>query len=70
MNIDPETIFLLLWIGFLLLGVGSAFAFIWWGVRSRQFSDQDRARSLPLHSRIIDHGNNDEQTEKREGNDS
>jgi cbb3-type cytochrome oxidase maturation protein len=43
-----EGFFLLLWVGFLILGIGSAFAFIWWGVRNGQFSNQDRARYLPL----------------------
>ena len=68
MNGETETIFLLLWIGFLMLGVGSAFAFIWWGVRNGQFSNQDRARYLPLRDEN-DEVQEDEPNEKELNND-
>jgi len=47
---DP--IFVFMWLGFLMLmSVGTALFFMW-AVRSQQFSQQDRARYLPLQSGI------------------
>lgn len=47
---DP--IFVFMWLGFLMLmSVGTALFFLW-AVRSQQFSQQDRARYLPLQSGI------------------
>lgn len=46
--------FLFMWIGFLLLmscGIG---AFFLWGIRSGQFSNQERARYLALQAEIRD----------------
>lgn len=47
-----EGVFLLIWLGFLMLGLTCAFLVLIWSVRNRQFSDQDRARYLPLESGI------------------
>jgi cbb3-type cytochrome oxidase maturation protein len=44
--------FLFMWIGFLLLMSCGVAAFFLWGIRAGQFSDQDRARYLPLNSGI------------------
>jgi cbb3-type cytochrome oxidase maturation protein len=44
--------FLFIWIGFSLLMTGSIAAFFFWAVRAGQFSQQDRARYLPLESCI------------------
>lgn len=44
--------FLFIWIGFLLLMTGGIASFFLWGIRAGQFSDQDRARYLPLESGI------------------
>ena len=44
--------FLISWLTFTVLGVAAAVAAFVWAVRNRQFSDQDRARSLPLQSGI------------------
>jgi cbb3-type cytochrome oxidase maturation protein len=44
--------FLFIWIGFLLLMTGGIATFFLWGIRAGQFSDQDRARYLPLESGI------------------
>ena len=40
--------FVPLWLVFLLSGLIMAVYTIVWGIRSRQFEDQDRARFLPL----------------------
>lgn len=45
-------VFLAMWLGFLLVMIGAISAVLLWAVRSRQFSNQDRARSLPLWSGI------------------
>lgn len=47
-----EAAFLLIWVGFLILGLAAAFLALYWSIRNRQFSDQDRARYLPLTSGI------------------
>jgi cbb3-type cytochrome oxidase maturation protein len=44
--------FLFMWIGFLLLMTGCIAAFFLWAIRAGQFSQQDRARYLPLKSGI------------------
>ena len=36
------------WTLYALLGIGLFSAFFLWAVRNRQFTDQDRARYLPL----------------------
>jgi cbb3-type cytochrome oxidase maturation protein len=41
-----------LWVGFLLLMLAGIAGVFWWAVRNRQFSDQERARFLPLESGI------------------
>lgn len=49
--LEGETFFFM-WLGFLLLMTGGIAAFFLWAIRSGQFSDQDRARYLPLESGI------------------
>ena len=44
--------FMLMWIGFLALMTCCIALFFYWGIRTGQFSDQDRARYLPLNSGI------------------
>jgi nitrogen fixation-related uncharacterized protein len=52
MTMLEDPIFVFMWLGFLMLmSVGTALFFIW-AVRSQQFSQQDRARYLPLQSGI------------------
>jgi cbb3-type cytochrome oxidase maturation protein len=46
------TAFLVLWITFAVVALGGVIAAFVWAVRNRQFSDQDRARYLPLVSGI------------------
>ena len=46
--------FLFMWIGFLLLMTGGIGAFFFWGVRSGQFANQERARFLALDAEIPD----------------
>ncbi|HEY3307199.1 MAG TPA: cbb3-type cytochrome oxidase assembly protein CcoS [Desulfuromonadaceae bacterium] len=46
--------FLFMWIGFLLLMIVCIVAIFIWAIRTRQFSDQERARYLALHSKITD----------------
>jgi cbb3-type cytochrome oxidase maturation protein len=36
------------WVLYALLGIGWFSAFFLWAVRARQFTDQERARYLPL----------------------
>ena len=45
---------LILWITFTTVALAGAIAVFVWAVRARQFSDQDRARYLPLKSGIPD----------------
>lgn len=40
--------FVAFWLIFLVSGLAMAVATIVWGIRGRQFEDQDRARYLPL----------------------
>jgi len=49
--LEGETFFFM-WLGFLLLMTGGIAAFFLWAIRNGQFSDQDRARYLPLESGI------------------
>ena len=49
---DGQIEFLMVWMTFAVLGLIALIVVLLWAVRSRQFSDQDRARSLPLHSGI------------------
>ena len=52
MDASHESTFLLIWVGFLILGLIAAFAALLWAVRSGQFCNQERARKLPLKSGI------------------
>lgn len=47
-----DTAWLLIWIGFLAVSVTAAMALFFWGIRTRQFGDQERARSLALDAEI------------------
>jgi len=46
------TAFLIMWITFTAIALVGVVAVLVWAVRSRQFSDQDHARRLPLDSGI------------------
>jgi nitrogen fixation-related uncharacterized protein len=46
------TAFLAMWLGFLAVMIAAITMALVWAVRSRQFSNQDRARYLPLKSGI------------------
>lgn len=51
-GITDSSAFLVIWIGFtglMIVVVGLIFL---WGIRTRQFADQDRARYLPLDSGV------------------
>jgi cbb3-type cytochrome oxidase maturation protein len=43
---------LAMWVIYAIVAIAGIVAVFVWAVRSRQFSDQDRARSLPLASGI------------------
>ena len=45
---SPATTLIVMWSAVAVVGIAGASAVLVWAVRSRQFSDQDRARSLPL----------------------
>lgn len=47
-----DTALLFIWLGFLAASVTAAMSLFFWGIRSRQFGDQERARSLPLEAEI------------------
>jgi cbb3-type cytochrome oxidase maturation protein len=47
---------LIIWITFTVVALAGVIAVFIWAVRSRQFSDQDRARYLPLMSGIPGEG--------------
>lgn len=52
MTASAQGVLLAVWIGFAVVAlVGIIIVFVW-AVRARQFSDQDRARHLPLRSNI------------------
>jgi|GEM_PF-1905475 len=61
------TTFLFMWLGFLLLMTGSVAAFFLWAIRRGQFSDQDRARYLPLQSGIPDADATDDESRQVRG---
>jgi cbb3-type cytochrome oxidase maturation protein len=42
------TTLIVMWAAVAVVGIGGATLALVWAVRSRQFSDQDRARRLPL----------------------
>ncbi len=44
------TTLIVMWSAVALVGIAGATAALVWAVRSRQFSDQERARFLPLDS--------------------
>jgi cbb3-type cytochrome oxidase maturation protein len=44
--------FLAMWIGFAVMTMAGVGAVLWWAIKSGQFKDNDRARYLPLMSRI------------------
>ncbi|GFO67644.1 hypothetical protein GMLC_12230 [Geomonas limicola] len=46
------TTFLFMWLGFLVLMLICIASFFLWAIRRNQFTDQDRARYLPLMSGI------------------
>lgn len=51
-GITDSSAFFFMWIGFLfLMIIGIACIFVW-AIRTRQFSNQERARFLPLKSGI------------------
>ncbi|SNB46684.1 cbb3-type cytochrome oxidase assembly protein CcoS [Geobacter sp. DSM 9736] len=47
-EITHSSAFLFIWIGFTALMIVCIGLIFLWGVRTRQFSDQERARYLPL----------------------
>lgn len=49
---SPANTFLLAWIAFAVLSLMMISAVLIWAARNGQFADQERARWLPLRSRI------------------
>jgi hypothetical protein len=49
---SEQTAFLLLWIDFTVMALIAVTAAVIWGVRAKQFRNQDYARYLPLRSGI------------------
>jgi cbb3-type cytochrome oxidase maturation protein len=58
---------ILLWLVVMVIGLGGIFVMVLWAVRTRQFSNQERARYLPLDSYIPeDDATDDERADSRE----
>lgn len=51
-GINHTTVFLVIWIGFIVLMMSVIVILLLWAIRTRQFENQDRARYLPLRSGI------------------
>ena len=49
---NSDMTLMMIWIGFLVVGCTAAGSLFFWGIRTRQFGDQERARSLPLEAAI------------------
>lgn len=49
---NSDMALMMIWIGFLIVGCTAAGSLFFWGIRTRQFGDQERARSLPLEAAI------------------
>jgi cbb3-type cytochrome oxidase maturation protein len=49
---SANTALIIVWVTFAVLMLAAIVATLVWAVRSRQFSDQDHARRLPLESGI------------------
>ena len=55
-GITDGSAFLFIWIGFMAL-MSSAIGLVFlWGIRTRQFANQDRARYLPLDDPVPEAG--------------
>jgi len=68
---DAGTALLIVWVTFAVIALAAIVAVLVWAVRSRQFSDQDRARRLPLDSGIPDadeSGRKNRDADQRKGN--
>ena len=50
--VTAQGVLLVVWICFTVMALVGVIAVFVWAVRARQFSDQDRARHLPLRSGI------------------
>ncbi len=53
------------WIGFTLIAVSGIAVVIGWAFKSGQFSNQDRARHLPLESYIPENEDNNDHKEEK-----
>ena len=49
-ELTAQNALLLIWVAFAVMALVGIAAVLVWAVRSRQFSDQDRARFLPLYA--------------------
>jgi len=49
---SPDKALILIWTGFMIVGVSAASAILLWAIRTGQFGDQERARSLPLMAEV------------------
>lgn len=63
---NPGQHLLLAWTVFAFLGILAMISAIMWGVRSRQFSNQDRIRHLPLESPAIKQTRNEAVHQRKE----
>ncbi len=56
MTASAQGVLLAVWIAFTVVALAGIIAVFVWAVRARQFSDQDRARHLPLSCGIPERG--------------
>jgi cbb3-type cytochrome oxidase maturation protein len=63
----PEMALILIWSGFLTAACTVAIGIFLWGIRSDQFGDQERARSLALEAEIPEEEDPDERKGGRYG---
>ena len=63
---NQENSLLLVWVTFTVVALAGVLAVFVWAVRSRQFSDQDRARYLPLVSGVPTDDDTDDDADRTE----
>jgi nitrogen fixation-related uncharacterized protein len=53
---SADNALIMMWVAFTVVALAGVIAVFVWAVRSRQFTNQDQARYLPLHSGIPSDG--------------
>ncbi len=45
-----DSLFVVIWLGYFGIMIVAIAVVVWWAIRNKQFTDQDRARYIPLLS--------------------